>query len=194
MSLFPHAVIPLPAQGLNSYTGLAHDWKDLVKVGPNMTKAKLTGKIYQKNTKPNQKKNPKKPVLWKGAPALRSLHRWRHVPRGSQLSRVLRGGRTSHRSDPLSAQPPHCTSSGFAHQRHGLTSADSNLATTAHISSPTQHKCANRAWLPVLSSASMCFTPAPVTELYEEPVPTESSALPALYISPQLSQKWSLAY
>lgn len=54
MSLFPHAVIPLPAQGLNSYMGSAHDWKDLVKAGPKMTKAKLTGKIYQK--KPHQNK------------------------------------------------------------------------------------------------------------------------------------------
>lgn len=43
--LFPHAVISLPAQRLNSYIGQAHDWKDLVKVGPNMTKAILTGEI-----------------------------------------------------------------------------------------------------------------------------------------------------
>lgn len=165
----------------------------------------MTGKTWLKRTKNDQGKTdrkniPKKTtskqntVLWKGAPGLRSLHRWRHMPRGSQLSRVLRGGKTSHRSYPLSAQPPHCTSSGFAHQRHGLMLADSDLVTTAHTSSSPQHKCANRAWLPVSSSASMCFTIAPVTKLYEDPVPTESSALPTLNISPQLSQKWSLAY
>lgn len=84
MSLFPHAVTPLPAQALNSYRGSAHDWKDLVKVGPNIAKAILSGKIYN-NKNPKQNKTTKKPqtkaVLWKGAPALRSLHSWRRVPR-----------------------------------------------------------------------------------------------------------------
>ena len=54
MSSFPHAVIPLPTQGLNSYIGSAHDWKELVKVGPNMAKATWTGKIKKKKTKKKQ--------------------------------------------------------------------------------------------------------------------------------------------
>lgn len=44
----PHAVIPLLIQGLNTYMRLAHEWQELVKVGPNMTKAMLTGKIEGK--------------------------------------------------------------------------------------------------------------------------------------------------
>lgn len=53
-----------------------------------------TNQPKKPQTKTRQNKQTKNnPVLWKGAPALRSLHSQRHVPKGSQFSRLLRGGR-----------------------------------------------------------------------------------------------------
>lgn len=179
----PRAVIPLPAQGLKSYTGPAHDWKDLVKVGPDMTKAILAGKIYKsiKSNKQTQKNNNKKSSSLK-----MGFQLWGVSTAGAmcqeavKLSRMLReAGRQnfSHEltsSSPYTAVPVWLPSRGMALRQQAAIWPPLHIPPLPHSTSALTGPA-----LPVLSSTSVCFTTAPVTKIYKGPVPTESSALPA---------------
>lgn len=67
-----------------------------------------------------------------------------HAKRQSALQGAKRRQNFSQELSSFSTAPT-LHFSGFAHQRHGLMLADSDLVTTAHTSSSPQHKGANRA-------------------------------------------------
>lgn len=145
----------------------------------------------EKNTMKNQTNKPKKNpnqnptnkqknlVLWKGAPPLRSLHSWRHVPRGSQFSRVLRGGREADllTGANLFQHSPHIALPVCLPSRCLASCQQTEIWPPLHIpplpystSVLTGPGC--QSWdLPV------CLTTAP--KIYEDPVRRDCSALPS---------------
>lgn len=152
-----------------------------------MTKAIPTGKKYnekpnkqaQKNPKPKPNKQTKKSGSLKRCSTPRSLHSWRHVPRGSQFSRVLRGGREADllTGANLFQHSPHIALPVCLPSRGLASCQQTEIWPPLHIpplpygtSVLTGPGC--QSWdLPV------CLTTAP--KIYEDPVRRDCSALPS---------------